>query len=495
MQGMEAEVESLRTVVSRYFRVYETTVTPLAVTFKVIVDPQTLDATFDGLRRELVPQNYVPAISLEGGEHVVSVQRRPQARFAKPYINVILLAVTVTTTLVAGAFNWSDYADVPLWSFGSLLFGFLTFSLPLLTILGSHEMGHYFVAKRYHVRTSFPFLLPSVPPLGTFGAFISMRDPIPNRKALLDIGIAGPVVGFLVAIPVIFTGLWLTILNPVFISNNTGGQLALGSMVLFNAFVALLPIPANAAVHPTLFAGWVGLFVTSINLLPAGQLDGGHVARAFFGERANILSWVTILALLGMGVAFYPSWLIFALVILMLGARHPPPLNDLTRLEPPRKLVAGLAIVLLLLTFAPQPFVTVPVEQTFAFEPDSPPFLATTELRFDATVGAVSTLSFRVNNTGNTLLPLRLRIDPANLVDPFGWSITFASIRVNGQPAGSFTITDARVSLNSAEVAVVSIVVGVPPTFQSGTVKFSVLAKVADMASEQTLTVRVAVAP
>jgi len=495
MMGMEAEVENLRAVVSRYFRVYETIVHPLAVTFKVVVDPGTLDATFDGLRRELVPQNYVPAIAIEAGEHVVHVQRRPQARFAKPYVNIILLVVTLGTTLISGAFNWAGYTDVPLFSLESLVLGFVSFSVPLLLILGTHEMGHYFTAKKYHVHASLPFLLPSVPPLGTFGAFISMRDPIPNRKALLDIGLAGPVVGFLVSIPVIFAGLWLTLLNPREVSSNIGGQLSLGSTFLFDAFVALLPIPPNSAVHPTLFAGWVGLFVTSINLLPAGQLDGGHVARALLGARANVLSWVTIFALLAMGVAFYPSWLIFALVILMLGARHPPPLNDITRLENPRKLAAALGIVLLVLTFAPQPFVQVPVEARYQFEPCSPPFLETSEIQMNATAGTTSTLCFRVDNTGNTFLSLALTIDPKNL-EAFGWSITFTSLVVNGMPSPTFTPDRAQIVLNSTEVAVVGVDVSVPSTFPSGTVDFSVVGNVPESALQDvTLTVRVTVRP
>ena len=493
--GMEAEVEDLRSVVTRYFRVYDTVVHPLAVTFKVFVDPATLDATFDGLRRELAPRNYIPAIAVEGGEHVVHVQRRPTARFAKPSVNIVLLAVTIVTTVVAGTINWADYTGTPAMSINAAVLGFLSFSLPILAILGSHEMGHYIVSKRYHVHASLPFFLPSVPPLGTFGAFIGMRDPIPNRKALLDIGVSGPIIGFLVSIPVIFLGLWLTTLNPVLVPSNVGGQVALGPMLMFQVFLTLIPVPANAAVHPTVFAGWVGLFVTSINLLPAGQLDGGHIARALLGERANILSWATILGLLALGIAFsYPGWLIFALVVLMLGARHPPPLNDLTRLAVPRKLVAGLAIALLLVTFAPSPFVTLPAEQSFRFEQASAPFDPVSMLQLPATPGNVTTVQFRVNNTGNVFLPFVLRIDQKNL-NQFNWSFEFVSVQIGSRPAVGLTGTQAKFDLNSTEAATVTLLVVVPSTFLPRTVDFDVISNVGQTTLMHTLTVRVTVAP
>lgn len=497
MAGVEAEVEGLRNVVSRYFRVYDTIVHPLAVTFKVFADPETLDANFDGLRRELVPQNYVPAIGVEAGEHLVHVQRRPPVRFAKPYVNLVLLVATVATTLFAGAAQWADYTSTSLASPASWALGFLSFSLPLLAILGSHEMGHYLVAKRYHVHASLPFFLPSIPPLGTFGAFISMRDPIPNRRALLDIGVSGPLVGFLVSIPVTSLGLWLMSLNPVLISNNAGGQLALGPMVMFDLFFRLFPaIPSNAAVHPTVFAGWVGLFVTSINLLPAGQLDGGHIARALLGERAGTLSWLTILLLLGMGIYFqYPGWLIFALVILMLGTRHPPPLNDLTRLAPTRKLVAWLAIGLLVLTFAPAPFVEIPAQQGFAFQIAGPPYTAVSELQMNATAGSTTPLQFRVNNTGNVQLSMVLQIDDKNLVSAFNWTIAFTGVSIGGRPAGNFTAEYATFTLNATESALLTVVVSVPASFSPRTVMFAVQGRVNRTAIASDLSVRVTVRP
>src|SRR5438128_542407 len=182
MLSPEAEIESLRSTVARFFSVYGVVVSPMALTFQVGAPPGGIDAPFDALRIELVPKDYIPTVTQEKGETLVHVQRRPRPRFARTQVNLILLLVTVlTTTFFGGAWNWADYSGQPFLSAESLGLGGLFFTLPLLTILGSHEMGHYLVAKRYKVQASLPFFLPSVPPLGTFGAFISMRDPIPNR--------------------------------------------------------------------------------------------------------------------------------------------------------------------------------------------------------------------------------------------------------------------------------------------------------------------------
>src|SRR5881409_2206133 len=336
MLSPEAEIETLRAAVARHFSVYGVVVSPMALTFQVGVPPGGVDAPFDALRLELVPKDYIPTITQEKGETLVHVQRRPRPRFARTQVNLILLLVTVlTTTFFGGAWNWADYSGQPFLSAESIGFGGLFFTLPLLTILGSHEMGHYLVAKRYKVQASLPFFIPSVPPLGTFGAFISMRDPIPNRRALLEIGISGPLIGFAIAIPVALLGLFLgsgDARPPVL---NGGGEI-ISPSILYGWMQALFPqtLVDPFRRHPTAFAGWVGLFVTAINLLPAGQLDGGHVARALLGERHRYLSWGAVLFLLFLGVSLgYSAWFLFALIILLLGVRHPPPLNDLTKLR------------------------------------------------------------------------------------------------------------------------------------------------------------------
>src|SRR5213594_4003906 len=257
MLSPEAEIESLRAAVARQFSVYGVVVSPMALTFQVGVPPGGVDAPFDALRLELVPKDYIPTITQEKGETLVHVQRRPKARFAGVRVNVILLILTILTIVFfGGAWNWADYSGKPILSAESIGYGALFFSLPLFAILGCHEMGHYVVAKRYHVRASLPFFLPSVPPLGTFGAFISMRDPIPNRRALLDIGVSGPLVGFAIAIPVTLAGLALSAASPA-----TGVTLAGQAQpsLLFRALSLFFPLPETllSHPHPLAFAGWV----------------------------------------------------------------------------------------------------------------------------------------------------------------------------------------------------------------------------------------------
>src|SRR5213594_3852451 len=313
MLSPEAEIESLRAAVARQFSVYGVVVSPMALTFQVGVPPGGVDAPFDALRLELVPKDYIPTITQEKGETLVHVQRRPKARFAGVRVNVILLILTILTIVFfGGAWNWADYSGKPILSAESIGYGAAFFSVPLLAILGCHEMGHYLVAKRYHVRASLPFFLPSIPPLGTLGAFISMRDPIPNRRALLDIGVSGPLVGFAIAIPVTLAGLALSTASAPVAATGVGE--AIQPSILFSLLSLFFPLPSSYALHPLAFAGWVGLFVTAINLLPAGQLDGGHVARALLGSRQLYLSWSAILILFGLS-AYYPGWFIFGFLI------------------------------------------------------------------------------------------------------------------------------------------------------------------------------------
>src|SRR2546427_2547880 len=232
MMSAEAEIESIRAAVAKHFSVYGVVVTPMALTFQVAAPPTGLDAPFEALRQDLVPRDYIPTVTQEKGETLLHVQRRLKARFAKREVNLGLLAVTILTTVFfGGAWNWADYSGAPILSAESIGFGTLFFSLPLLTILGCHEMGHYLVAKRYKVQASLPFFLPSLPPLGTFGAFISMRDPIPSRRALLDIGVSGPPVGFAIPLPVTLAGPAPSAGGPGESAGGAGG--AVPSFVLF----------------------------------------------------------------------------------------------------------------------------------------------------------------------------------------------------------------------------------------------------------------------
>jgi Zn-dependent protease len=361
------ELERLRATVALYFPVYETRITPVSLILLVQVDPATLEDRFDRLRRELWDQYYVPQVRKEGGEYLIEVIRRPQRTAWGSVTNVVLLAITMVTTILAGGFLWVAYIGGTSLTLSAIGYGALYFGFPLLAILGCHELAHFVMARRHHVEASLPFFIPVPPPFllfGTFGAFISLREPIPSKKALLDIGASGPLAGFAVAIPVTLAGLFLSEHAPVLSVANCGpmflgfsyGNLIIGRSIVLDGLSLFFP-SSIVSLQPLALAGWVGLLVTAINLLPAGQLDGGHVFRALFGDRSRYASYVAVgvLVVLGLGLAgpdlFYPGWLIFAILIFVLGMRHPPPLNDLTPLDLKRYVVGAVVAAVLVSGF------------------------------------------------------------------------------------------------------------------------------------------------
>lgn len=363
---MSTEIERIRRSVSTYFPVYETRITPTSLVLLVHAEPSTLEFKFDRLRQDLWKQFYVPQVRFQGGEYLIEVVRRPNRTGWGRFVNVVLLAMTIATTMTAGALLWVAYVGGSTLSADDFFYGGLEFSLPLLLILGGHELAHYLVAKRHHVDASLPFFIPVPPPFilfGTFGAFISLREPIPDKKALLDIGASGPLAGFVIALPVTFLGLFLSAHAPVLSVANCGptvfgvpyGNFGIGGS-LFWYVIGLFGPAGLLNLSPVALAGWVGLLVTAINLLPAGQLDGGHVFRALLGDRSRYVSYAAVALLFLLGILAYQGWLIFGVLILFLGMRHPPPLNDLTPLDP-KRLGVGLVVVGILLSG----FVLVPI--------------------------------------------------------------------------------------------------------------------------------------
>jgi len=341
------------------------------VVFFVRIDEFTLEEKFDALRLTLREKGYIPMLRYEQGEHHIYVIKKPIIKKKPLWINYILLIATLCTTALAGAYQWVEIDNARIGAYGAdfveslirsvepyyLVQGFLFFSIPLMLILGIHEMGHYYASKKHQVDASLPYFIPLPPPfiLGTFGALISTREPIPNRKALLDIGVAGPLCGFLVAIPVTLIGFFLLQQSPVIIPTEVASGTIMNPLLL-QWMEGLFSIPNNALIHPTLFAGWVGIFLTAVNLLPVGQLDGGHVSRAVLKDKHKYASWVVIIILIALGL-FYTGWFIFAFFILfMIGTQHQPPLNEYTPLDTRRKLLALCILVIFIVSFAPFPF-------------------------------------------------------------------------------------------------------------------------------------------
>jgi membrane-associated protease RseP (regulator of RpoE activity) len=253
-------------------------------------------------------------------------------------IHIVLFILTVASTWFVGG---------PAYSFAIIL------------ILLGHEMGHYLMSRRYGIRATLPFFLPlPLPPFGTFGAVIRMESTVSSRKALFDTGIAGPLTSLFLSIPAIVIGLKLSKVVPV--SHIKEGMLRLADPLLFSFIQRLVlgEISENYEIylHPIGFAGWVGLFVTSLNLLPIGQLDGGHIAYGLFGRGSRAIFLMAIVVMAFITVFYNPGWFLLLILIILFGFRHPPPIDDITPLDWKRKLIGGLVFVAFLISFTPTPF-------------------------------------------------------------------------------------------------------------------------------------------
>jgi membrane-associated protease RseP (regulator of RpoE activity) len=255
------------------------------------------------------------------------------------------------------------------------------FSIPLIAILLSHEMGHYLTSRRYGVESTLPYFIPAPLFIGTFGAFIRMRTPPRTRRAMFDIGAAGPWAGFIFALAAMVVGLKLSKVSPL---NSTAGGFEFGNSILSLGLArAVLGVDLNAVdvvLHPLAFAGWVGLLVTALNLMPVGQLDGGHVVYSLLGARWHrMISRLFTFAILLMGavplganlifhmnVKFWSGWLVWFVLVFVLGLGHPSTYDADTPLPPSRKLGAWATILLFVVTFSPVPL-------SFSEATDQPP--------------------------------------------------------------------------------------------------------------------------
>jgi membrane-associated protease RseP (regulator of RpoE activity) len=233
--------------------------------------------------------------------------------------------------------------------------GGVSYSIAIMTILLAHEMGHFFMSRRYGIPATLPFFIPfPLSPFGTFGAIIKMRGIVINKKALFDIGAAGPLSGFIVAVPCVLMGMKMSTVGPA-----GAHSLRLGDPLLFKLLQWLMVKPPpgqDILLHPIGYAGWVGLFVTALNLMPVGQLDGGHIIYAVFGEKSRLAYGLSIAVLAGLAVLYNPGWLVMIVLLLIFGMRHPQPLDEETPLDRRRKILAVVMLVIFILSFTPTPF-------------------------------------------------------------------------------------------------------------------------------------------
>ncbi|HEY2986098.1 MAG TPA: site-2 protease family protein [Candidatus Binatia bacterium] len=269
------------------------------------------------------------------------------------WLHVVLFLATLLTTTAAGALqSGADFLSDP----RQIVSG-LPFAVTLMSILLVHEMGHYLTSRYYGVHATLPYFIPGPTILGTFGAFIRMQSTLPDRRSVFDIGAAGPLAGLALAVPAAAVGLRLSTIIP---NAAEASGLSLGSSLLFSFLSKItfgtLPEGADIALHPIATAGWVGLFVTAMNLLPASQLDGGHVAYALFGKKHIWVSRLTAVTLLVLGATRWYGWFVWGLLFLFFGLGHPPALDADTPLDAKRKFVGWFLLATLAVTFMPVPF-------------------------------------------------------------------------------------------------------------------------------------------
>jgi membrane-associated protease RseP (regulator of RpoE activity) len=288
-------------------------------------------------------------------------RREPRLRY------VVLFIITLLTTVFAGAGFYASFAfgfqevaaTPPLWD---LLIEGLWYSLPVLAILGAHEFGHYFACVHYRVNASLPYFIPFPMLFGTLGAVIRIRQPIPSKRALFDIGIAGPLAGFAVAVPVLVAGVALSKVMAI-PETYAGEAWEFGEPLLFQfaGWLVFGPIPDGQSIvlHPMGFAAWFGLLATALNLFPIGQLDGGHIAYAVFGRRSTVITLTAVACLVSLAAFVSSSWVVWAaltvLMVIVLGPRHPRVWDEEVPLDRARLIWAAVALLIFIICFTPAP--------------------------------------------------------------------------------------------------------------------------------------------
>jgi len=385
--------EILNNIVSRVFRFEDVTMgDPNKGYFMRYRGELVLDSVkaYDQLAEALRPYDVTPLFRLEQGRQVVLLVRGTiHPKPSNPWINLLLFSLTVLSVLFAGAS--SSYVPVSknlsaqTWELITHLWMGWPFAVSLLAILLAHEFGHYFAGRARGADVTLPYFIPfPFSPIGTMGAFIQMKSIPRNIRALFDLAIAGPLAGLVVAVPVLLLGLSQSSLNTVTL---VPGSFAEGNSLFyllakFVVFGKLLPASGNLAGLPLLYhwisyffigrpspvgstdvfigqvawAGWVGLLVTFLNLIPAGQFDGGHVIYAVFGKRVNRIVPVILVLTVLLGF-FWSGWWLWAFLIFLLGRSHAEPLDQITQLDPRRKALAVLMLVIFLVLLMPVPFI------------------------------------------------------------------------------------------------------------------------------------------
>jgi membrane-associated protease RseP (regulator of RpoE activity) len=399
--NLQVETENITHIVNRWFAITSVTTGKPRLGFHVRYDghlrTEDSEAAYDQLAAELNPMGLLPLFREQNGDQfILIIDQRPEPKIGPIWVNILLFVLTIISVMFTGA-QFSD-VDPNALSLSSLegiiryiLLGW-PFALGMVGILLAHELGHYLVGRSRGVKVTLPYFIPfPFSAFGTMGAFISMKEIPKNKKHLLDIGIAGPLIGLLVTIPVLMIGLNLSTVGPFAAEVPEGyvqfleGNSLIYLLAKYLTFGELLPQPASyggiapalywvryfftgrplplggldVQIHPLAWAGWAGLFVTAINLIPAGQLDGGHILYVLLGKKNAKKIFPFILgALVVLGFA-WQGWWLWAALIFFVGGRHAEPLDQITPVDRKHKILGVIALVLFILIFIPVPLIII----------------------------------------------------------------------------------------------------------------------------------------
>jgi len=391
----------LDTLIGQFFSIEDITYggpkQPFVARYRGKLKAENSAGSFDSIIEALKPQNLMPLLREEDDHQVLFlVPQLEQKRMLNPRLNLVLFILTLLSVMITGGL-YGFQGDPPqgtlnlIWE---LIKNGWPFAVSLLAILGTHEFGHYFAGRKNGVQVTLPYFIPfpfSI--FGTMGAFINMRSLPKNRRALFDLAVTGPLSGLVVSIIVLLIGLNLSQLNHLPLASagdsvlQMEGNSLLYLLLKFITFGRLLPQPPDLSgvslllywaryfftglpfpwgaqdvmLHPVAWAGWAGLLVTGINLIPAGQLDGGHIFFTLFGKKAADRAFPVIVGLLAVMGFFWSTWWIWAALIFFLGRRHAEPLDLVTELDSQRKWLGYLALVVFVLVFIPVPLTLVGV--------------------------------------------------------------------------------------------------------------------------------------
>ena len=389
--------DQISEVVSNFFRIDSTIwgshESKFYVQYVGILSGDSIEA-HDKLSIAIQPWNLLPLFRIENKQHTITlIDAPPKPKLSNPWVNLLLFALTLLSMLLAGAlynFNGLGSGDLitDLLHILSTLNKGWPFAISMLAILLAHEFGHYFAARYHNTDVTLPYFIPfPLSPLGTLGAFIQLKSPPKNKRILLDIGIAGPLAGLIVAIPVLFYGLATSEVHQL-PNSMSAGQVFEGNSLLYlgikylihgqwlptpstfnnlhpifhwvRYFFTGLPLPLGGKdilLNDVAWAGWAGLLVTALNLIPVGQLDGGHLSYVLFGPQIRKMRpfFLGILVILGI---FWSGWWLWAVMLLVFGQGSAQPLDQITSLDRKRKALAIFGLIIFFLVFTPVPLIS-----------------------------------------------------------------------------------------------------------------------------------------